>query len=71
VRRDVVVSDARVERARRINSQERVEGAGRDPVGFVNSILEEPPNDGVCSAGWVCSGPMRSADAPVGWIGCA
>jgi hypothetical protein len=31
-RRDVVVSDARVKRTRRINSQERVEGAGRDPL---------------------------------------
>jgi hypothetical protein len=32
VRRDVVVGDARVERARPINGQERVERDGRDPL---------------------------------------
>ena len=31
LRRDIVVGNACVERSRRINSQERVEGAGRDP----------------------------------------
>src|ERR671919_761960 len=37
VGREVVVSDARVERARLINSQERVEGAGRDPLAPVGA----------------------------------
>ena len=37
MRRDVVVSDARVEWARLINSQERLEGAGRDPLAPVGA----------------------------------
>src|SRR5204862_7813977 len=61
VRREVVGSDTRVERARPINSQERVEGGGRDPLAPVGAA--DPVRD-LALVG-VTPRPDRSSDFAV------